>query len=118
MEGDPIAARAGLAPRVASTLLGCWLFASVFLWPHNGADGFDALITGILVVTVAPIAIWTPALRLGNAYLAIWLFVTTLFFRHETLLTPFNDVLVSVAILLLALVPGRPRPWTPSVRRA
>ncbi|HEX9049344.1 MAG TPA: hypothetical protein VF841_02315 [Anaeromyxobacter sp.] len=108
MPSGPSPGRAGLAPRVANALLGAWLVASVLLWRHLGPEGFNALVTGLLVVTVAPIAAWAPRLRVGGAFLGGWLLVTTLVLVHARRFTLFHDLAVSIAIVALAAVPSRP----------
>jgi hypothetical protein len=102
------AGRAGLAPRVVNALFGAWLVASVFLWRHWGPEGFNTLITGLLVITVAPLALWAPRLRFGSAFLGAWLFVTTLVFVHARRFTWVHDLAFSIAIIALAAVPSRP----------
>ncbi len=100
--------RAGLAPRIVNLLLGAWLFASVLLWRHWGPEGFDTLITGLLVITVAPLAVWAPRLRFGGAFLGVWLAFMTLVLVHARRFTFFHDLAVAIAIVLIALVPSRP----------
>lgn len=94
--------------RVVNALLGAWLVVSVFLWPHAGSEGYNALITGLLVAMVALVAIWAPPVRFANVLLGAWLLVTTLFFRHESELTLWNEVLVATVILVFAFVPSEP----------
>jgi hypothetical protein len=100
--------RGGVAPRIASTALGAWLVASVLVWPHYGPEGFNTLVTGLLALTVASIAVWAPRMRYGNLFLGAWLFLTTFLLVHAVRLTFFHDLLASVALLALAAVPSRP----------
>ncbi len=102
------AGRAGVAPRIVNTVLGAWLIASIFVWPHYGPEGFDTLITGLLVVTAAPLAVWAPRLRFGPAFFAVWLVVMTLVLVHERRFTFFHDLAVAIAIILVSAVPSRP----------
>jgi hypothetical protein len=91
-----------------NALLGAWLIASVFLWRHWGPEGFNTLVTGLLVITVAPLAVWAPRLRFGGAFLGAWLLATTLVFVHARPFTLFHDLACSIAIIALAAVPSRP----------
>ncbi len=100
--------RGGSAPRVLNAVLGAWLVASVLIWPHYGPEGFNTLITGLLVLAVAPIAAFAPRLRFGSAFLGAWLFVTTFVFPHALLFTFFHDLVASVVLIALAAVPSRP----------
>ncbi len=100
--------RAGIAPRVVNVILGAWLFASVLLWRHWGPEGFDTLITGLLVITVAACAVWTPRLRFGGTFLAAWLLFMTLVLVHARRLTFFHDLAVALAIVVLSAAPSRP----------
>jgi hypothetical protein len=99
---------AGLAARVLSTLLGAWLIVSVLAWPHDGPEGFNTLITGLLVLTVAPIAVWVPGARFAGAFLGAWLLLTTLVFDHASRFTFFHDLAAAVLLLVLGAVRGRP----------
>ncbi len=100
--------RAGVAPRVVNALLGAWLVASVLIWPHYGPEGFNTLITGLLVLTVAPIAAFAPRLRFGTAFLGVWLLLTTFVFVHALSITFFHDLVAAVVLLAIAAVPSRP----------
>jgi hypothetical protein len=100
--------RDGLAARVANAALGAWLVLSVLAWPHDGPEGFNALMTGLLLLTAAVIAVWVPRLRLGGAFLGAWLLVTTFVLVHAVRLTFFHDLAASILMIALALVPSRP----------
>ncbi len=94
-----------VAPRLVNLLLGAWLIACVFLWRHDGDEGINDFGTGILVVTAAAVALWAPAFRLANVFLAACLLVTTVNFHHVSAATLVNDLAVGAAILVLGLVP-------------
>lgn len=108
MPASRASGRSGLAPRVLNTILGAWLIASVLVWPHYGPEGFNTLVTGLLVVTVAPIAMWVPRMRYGSLFLGGWLFLTTFVLVHAVRLTFFHDLAASIVLLALAAIPSRP----------
>ncbi len=91
-----------------NTVLGAWLVASVLLWHHRGPEGFNTLITGLLVIAVAPLAVWAPRIRFAASFLGVWLAATTLVFVHAHRFTFFHDLAVSIAIVAISLVPSRP----------
>ncbi len=100
--------RAGVVPRVVNALVGAWLVASVLIWPHYGPEGFNTLITGLLVLTVAPISAFAPRMRFGTALLGAWLFLTSFVFVHALRVTFFHDLAASIVLLAIAAVPSRP----------
>jgi hypothetical protein len=109
---------AGIWPRLLATALGAWLLASAFLWPHDATDGLDAVMLGLLVLTVAPMSIWAPRLRFGTLVLGAWLVFDGLVFEHPVLATGWNHLLVGGALCVLALVPSPPRLVVPDEAEA
>jgi hypothetical protein len=92
-------------------VLGAWLVASVFLWRHGASDGFNTLMSGILVLTFAPAAVWAPSFRYAASFVAAWLLGTALFFEHPSAATLPNNVLVAGLILAISLVSSEPRTY-------
>ncbi len=45
------------APRVANVIVGSWLFASTFVWPHTSSQMINLCVIGALSVVVALAAI-------------------------------------------------------------
>jgi hypothetical protein len=105
-----------LAARVASLLLGCWLFASTFLWPHASSAGFNTWLSGFLIASAATVAIYVPRTRFVNTAIALWLVVAATTFDHLAGLTLWNNLAVAVAVFLLSLV--GPRRRVPAAERA
>ncbi len=102
------------AARIASAVLGVWLFISAFIWDHTTAQRGNTWILGVLFVIFALVAMSTsPDVRWVNTILAIWLFISVWALPHRTLGTQWNNALVAIAVFLLSLVPGRAeRPLT------
>src|SRR5690242_21801073 len=98
----------GSSPRVrlVNVALCAWLFVSAFLWPHVGATAFSTWITGLLVAASALMAIWAPAARRLTTILAVWLFLTAVFFAHQSGLTAIHDAVVAIAMFVVSLVPA------------
>ena len=99
----------GAAARVVNVVLGAWLFASAFLWPHLGSDGFNTWVTALAVLTCAVMAFWAPAFRWGSAFAAVWLAVMAVTLGHATAFTLWHNLAVALAVLAASLVPSRPR---------
>jgi hypothetical protein len=106
----------GGTARKASVALGVWLFVSAFLWQHTGGEFVNALVCGALTVVVGFAAMRSPGLRYVNAMVALWLFISSFAVPHAMRATVWNDVLVSIALFVLALVGAeepRRRPLQP-----
>ena len=61
-------------PRIASAVLGAWLFVSGFIWPHSSVQMTNALTCGVLAVVFAFSAARSSQLRYLNTALSVWLF--------------------------------------------
>lgn len=96
---------------IGSVALALWLIASVFAWPHHGAEGLNALVTGLLVLSIAWPSVWAPGMRWATPFLAAWLVTAAISFSHLSQRSLWNDLLVGIALFVLALVPSQPRPW-------
>ncbi len=95
-----------LWPRVVNAVLGAWLFASAFLWPHDGNTRFDTWGVGLLVAATAIQAIWAPALRYANTFLAAWLGFMGLVLEYKSPITRLHDLGMAGLVFVLSLVPG------------
>lgn len=94
------------SPRWVNVALGAWLFVSAFLWPHSIAQFHNSWLVGITVAVVAAIATRVDAARYINATLAAWLFISAFALPVSSMGTFWNNLLVSIVILFLALVPN------------
>ena len=94
--------------RYANVVLGAWLLASAFLWPHNPLQFRNTWSVGALSVVVAALALSVPLLRYGNALLGVWLLCTTIWAPRIAASTLWNNALVGVALAVFTLVPSGP----------
>jgi hypothetical protein len=103
-----------MVARVLNISLGAWLFLSTFLWPHGGAQFWNALAAGALVVAFAFLALRSvPEARYANTAIGIWLVISTFLLRSLTAATVWNHFIVGFAVLVLSVFPnvgeqGRP----------
>ena len=95
------------SPRWINIAVGIWLFVSAFVWPHTAAQAANSAAVGIACALAAAIALRFPMVRNVNAGLALWLFVSTWVLPVESGVTIWNNVLVSLVMLIVALVPSR-----------
>ncbi|WP_437827583.1 SPW repeat domain-containing protein [Sorangium sp. So ce1153] len=96
------------AARGINVALGIWLFISAFLWRHSQGQFTNTWVVGALCVVFALLAIWAPWARYLNTILSIWLFVSAWAIPALSVGTVWNNVLVSVAILIVSLLPTVP----------
>ncbi len=82
--------------RGAIFILGIWLSCSVFLWPHAASHGLNALICGALVALLSLLAE------------AVWIISSLGIFPDTDVGTFWNNLLVGMVVLTLAL--SRPTP--------
>lgn len=95
-----------LSARALNAALGVWLFISAFLWPHTMAQRTNTWICGVLAVIFALAAARIPRARILNTILAVWLFISVWALPRATTGTAWNNVLVSIAIFCLSLMPS------------
>jgi hypothetical protein len=96
----------GSPARVLNVLLGIWLFISAFAWPHSAAQRTNTWIVGVLCVIFALAAMAMSSARYLNTVLAIWLFISAWALPTVSVGTIWNNVLVSIAIFIVSLVPS------------
>ena len=87
-------------------VMGGWLFISAFVWTHTPAQFNNAWLVGAATVVVAAIGLRVPQLRLVNALLALWLFISAWVLPFGLPGTFWNHVVISVAMFIAALTPG------------
>ncbi len=107
----------GSWPRYLNALIAAWLFVSAFAWTHTMELRQDTWIVGLLMFIAALAAVAAPAFRWVNTVLAVWLFISTLALPHTMPATMWNNIIVSIVVFVLSLIPsekpshaGRPAP--------
>jgi hypothetical protein len=93
-------------PRYVALVLGAWLIASAFAWPHGPMAANNTVILGALIAASAIVSLFVSRARVVTGLLAVWLFGST-FAMHATAATVFNNLVVAIVVFLAALVPGR-----------
>ena len=99
------AARGVVGARIVSLMLGVWLVVSAFAWPHARVQMTNTWVVGAMSAIFALVAMALPWLHYANTLLAIWLFVSTWALPGFHAQTLWNNVLVSVAMFVVSLVP-------------
>src|SRR5579883_2620360 len=108
------------AARILNVVLGVWLFISAFAWPHTYAQMTNTWVLGVLCVIFAIVAMFVDQARYLNTLLAIWLFISAWALPTESPGTVWNNVLCSIAIFIVSLIPtepGRARFFGPTAPR-
>lgn len=105
----------GRGARIASLILGAWLFVSAFLWPHGASQFTNTWLLGVLIVAFSLVAMAYSQARYLLTAAAIWLFISVWVLPTTMTGTQWNNALVAVLVFLFSLVPGREevRPMRP-----
>ncbi len=96
----------GSVARIVSIALGVWLFISAFLWPHSPELMHDSWICGVLAVIFAAVALRLPRARHLSTLLAVWVFITAFALPSVSVVTIWNNALVSIALFISSLAPS------------
>ncbi len=99
-------------PRWINLVAGVWLFISAFVWPHTAAAQNNTWIVGVLIVLASLWAMFAPSVRFINTILAVYLFISTFGIFHQNPGTVWNNVIVSIIVFVLSLVPSETAYWT------
>ena len=98
----------GIGLRAANVLLGTWLIASSFLWPHTVAQQVNAIVVALLAIAFAVAESRKPKVRYLNIVLAIWLFVSTLALPGTSTATLWNALFVAIMMVSCTITPREP----------
>jgi hypothetical protein len=104
--------------RYINIVLGVWLFISAFAWEHTSAQFTNAWLVGLLIAACAAAATRIDGARYLNTILAVWLFLSNWIIPTQFEGTVWNNILVSIAVLVLSLAGNRffERPAAPTTR--
>lgn len=86
-------------------LISSWQYVSQFLWQHSHAQDVNAFVVAVVSTAICAAAFGTPALRYANAPLGLWLLSSSWALPRRADATMWNNVLVSVAMLVLLALP-------------
>jgi hypothetical protein len=108
----------GSARQYLNVLVGAWLFASAFLWPHSQAQFTNTTATGLLCAVTAALSGAAPRFRFLNTGVGVWLFITSFSIPRLSEATAVNNAAVAVAIFVISLLPTSPAGRRPRTRLA
>jgi hypothetical protein len=92
--------------RIVNGVLGGWLFASAFLWPHSFQQFNNAWLMGTIIMMCSAVAFTAPRFRIANTAIGVWLIVSTFLLDRASTLTVWNNLLVGIGVTLVSLLPG------------
>ena len=98
-------------PRWINIIAGVWLFISAFIWPHTEAAQTNTWIVAVLIMIAAIWALFAPSVRFINTILAIYLFISTFGIFHNNPGTVWNNVIVSIVVFIVSLIPSETSYW-------
>ena len=98
-----------MTARLFNALVGIWLFATGFMWPHTPAQKTVTIVAASLTFVLAILANFTSVARSLNPCVAILLFVmSTMSLPTLRLATLWNNTIVAIVILVVSLVDSGP----------
>ncbi len=86
-----------------SLTLGSWLFVSRFAWGHSEPQFTNTWLVSVLYISLVVAAIGLPSVRYANVVVGLWLFVSAWVLPRQADATLWNNVLVSLAMIAVAL---------------
>jgi hypothetical protein len=95
------------SPRWINLVVGLWLIASTFVWPHTPLQLANALVVGAGCAIAAGLATRAPHVRYVNVGLGLWLYASGWFVPVARTATLNNHAIISAIMILIALVPSR-----------
>jgi hypothetical protein len=101
---------ASRAQRIGNALLGSWLIASAFIWPHAPSQRANLCLVGTLAIAFALTAIRHPRVRYLNSLLALWLLMSAWAGEVATDVTTWHNTIIAFAMFALSLFPMDPTP--------
>ena len=85
--------------------IGVWLFVSVFAFRTSSSAGFNRLMIGLFVSSLAIHAMWAPWFRWVNALLGVWLVFTGAVFDHASPFLALSTMAAGAVLVVLAFFP-------------
>jgi hypothetical protein len=97
-----------MTPRIFVAIVGVWLMASVFLWPHSGTETLNVALVGAFAVVFALLSLIRDWARYLNMAAAVWLILSTLRYGSLSRVTLWNNVVMAAAIFAASLLGAGP----------
>jgi len=90
--------------RLINVVLGVWVVLSARVWHRGGGSFINNVVTGIVVVVSAALAIRRPDLRFVNTAAGIWLIASLFAWPNYSSPMVWNNAMVGAGIALVSLV--------------
>ena len=97
-----------MTTRIFNALIGVWLFATAFMWPHAHLAKEITIVAAVLTFVLSIMSMYVRGARHLNAVVAVFLFLSALTLPALTRATTWNNAIVAIAILVSALVDEGP----------
>ncbi len=100
-------------PWWSGLLVGAWLFASAFLWPHAPGEHVHTWALGLAAMAIATAALFDRRVAGLLAVTGVWLFAVTVALPAAQAATLWHNLLVGLGLFLLGQLPPAPLPGAP-----
>lgn len=92
--------------RIASGVIGAWIYMSAFLWKHTFAHFMNAWVLGVVAMMTAAAAYLDPRFRRVNTAIGVWMVASAFLLPHAAMATVWSNVASGAALALVSFLPG------------
>lgn len=92
--------------RAASSILGIWLFASVFVWHHQPGRGFNDIIVGLLLFSSGFFGTYIRSFRYFDGLLGCWMVLSFFVLMSNSFAERIHDGVLGLLVVGLATMGG------------
>jgi hypothetical protein len=98
-----------VSTRILNALIAIWLFVTAFMWPHAHLAQVVTIVAAVLTFVLSILEMYVRGARYLNAVVAVFLFLSALTLPALTRATVWNNAIVAIAILVVALIDRGPQ---------
>jgi hypothetical protein len=89
-----------MTSRLLLAMVGAWLLASAFAWPHTSFQVVNTALMGLAVMVLALTSMRHEWARYASAGIAIWLLLSTFRFPTMSSATLWNNAAIAVIVFI------------------